>query len=304
MAEQLWKALVVTPEEEKLVQEIRDSGAGKRLSPEALNQFHVGMEMDFEIDTRVGKTLVHYYRPKDADDNIPLFINMQGGGFVKGRRDQDIVFCRNICSRSGCAILDVDYVPAPAMRYPGQVYACYDVMQYCAKHADELKIDPKKIAVGGHSAGGTLTAAIILMAIDQKGFIPALQILDYAGLDNKTSALERRNGDANPRIPVWKSDFYQKMYADPEDADEIYCSPGFASDEQIAQMPPTLMIYCENDMFCDEDAKMHHRLLKLGVPVYGKRFMHSNHGFTVQRKDEYEIAEKMILQALAALKSK
>lgn len=42
---------------------------------------------------------------------------MHRGGFVKGRRDQDIVFCRNICSRSGCAILDVDYVPPPAKRF-------------------------------------------------------------------------------------------------------------------------------------------------------------------------------------------
>ena len=56
----MWKDLAVTPEEEKLVQEIRD---GKK---------------------------------------IPLFINMHGGGFVKGRRDQDIVFCCNICSRSDC----------------------------------------------------------------------------------------------------------------------------------------------------------------------------------------------------------
>jgi hypothetical protein len=55
MTEQLWKALVVTPEEEKLVQEIRDSGAGKSLSPEALNlvpplliQFSDGIIKTFE----------------------------------------------------------------------------------------------------------------------------------------------------------------------------------------------------------------------------------------------------------------
>lgn len=51
-------------------------------------------------------------------------------------------------------------------------------------------------------------------------------------------------------------------------------------------------------MFCDEDAEFHERLLKLGVPVYGKRFLHSSHGFVVQRRDEYELAEKMLLTAL------
>lgn len=298
----IWKELVVAPEEEILVKEVRDSGAGRRLSPEELNRFMVGEERDFEINTQVGKTLVHYYRPEDsAGKKIPLLINIHGGGFVKGRRDQDIVFCRNICSRSGYAVLDIDYVPAPAMRYPGQVVACYDVMQYCAAHGDDLEIDGKRIAVGGHSAGGNLTAAIILRAIDLETFVPALQILDYAVFDNKASAAERRNGASNPQIPVWKSDLYQKMYVNPEDAQEVYCSPAFATDEQLAKMPPTLMMYCESDMFCDEAAEFQRRLLALGVPVYGKRFLYSNHGFVVQRKNEFAAAEKMILTALCGM---
>ena len=299
MSEKIWKELTVTPEEEKLVDEIREGGAGRSLSPELLNLFSAGEEKDFEIDTRAGKTLVHYYRPKDCEGKtVPLFINIHGGGFVKGRRDQDIVFCRNICSRSGCAIVDIDYVPAPAMRYPGQVYACYDVMCYCEAHSRELGIDRNRIAVGGHSAGGNLTAAIILMSIDRGTFVPALQILDYGVFDNKTPAVDKRNGTANPKLPPWKSDFYQKMYVDPEDAEEIYCSPGLASDAQLAKMPPTLMIYCESDMFCDEAARLQSRLLTAGVPVYGRRFLHSSHGFVVQRRDEFEEAEKMILTAL------
>lgn len=302
MGKKLWKELVVSPEEEKLVAEIREGGAGRSLGKEELERFRAGAEQDFEIDTRVGKTLVHLYRPEGGKEGrTPLFINMHGGGFVKGRRDQDIVFCRNICSRSGCAILDVDYVPAPAMRYPGQVYACYDVMVYCGEHAEELFIDRDRIAVGGHSAGGNLAAAIILMSIDNGTFIPALQILDYAGLDNQTLAVNRRNGTSNPRIPAWKSDLYQKMYVDPEDAGQIYCSPAFASDSQLSRMPPTLMMYCENDMFCDEDAEFHQRLLRLGVPVYGKRFLQSSHGFVVQRRDEYEQAEMMLLTALRGM---
>lgn len=298
---QLWKELKTTPEEEKILDEIINGGAGKSLPPEELNRFQVEKEWDIEIDTKVGKTLVHMYRPNSSEEGLPLFINMHGGGFVKGRRDQDIVFCRNICSRSGCVIADIDYVPAPAMRYPGQVYACYDVMQHFGMNGEQYGIDRNRIAVGGHSAGGNLTAAIILMAIDNQGFIPAMEILDYAGFDNKTPALERRNGDSNPRIPAWKSDIYQKMYVNPEDAGEVYCSPAFAADEQLEKMPPTLMMYCDNDMFCDEAEKFQNRLTKLGVPVYAKRFLHSNHGFVVQRKDEYEIAEKMILQALKVL---
>lgn len=296
----LWRDLVVTPEEEALAQEIREGGAGKSLTEEELNAYRVGEEQDLEIDTRAGKCLVHLYWPKARDPKhlLPLLINIHGGGFIKGRRDQDIVFCRNLCSRSGCICLDIDYIPAPDMRYPGQVYACCDVLQYCGSHGPELGADQERIAIMGHSAGGSLAAAALLMAIDNQAFVPALQILDYAGFDLKTSAIQKRNGDSNPRIPAWKADFYNKMYVDPDQAEEVYCSPAFASDAQLSQMPPTVMIYCENDTFCDENAEFHRRLLAQGVPVYGKRFLHSSHGFTVQRKGEYQEAEGMILAAL------
>ncbi len=298
----LWKELEVSPEEEKLAKEIVNGGAGKSLPQELLEQHHVEKEWDLEIETSVGKTLVHMYRNQNDEETLPLFINIHGGGFIKGRRDQDIVFCRNFGSRSGCVIADIDYVPSPSMRYPGQVYACYEVLQYFAVHAEEFHIDRERIALGGHSAGGNLTAASILMAIDKGTFVPALQILDYPGLDMATPALKKRNGDSNPKIPAWKSDFYNKMYVNPEDAKEVYCSPAFATDEQLAKMPKTVVMYCDNDVFCDETEVFAGRLLKLGVPVYARRFFHSNHGFTVQRKGEYEEAEQMILDALVAMK--
>lgn len=296
-----WKELSVSPEEEALAREIIESGAGKKLPEEKLYEFQTGEEHSLEIETRAGKTHVNFYLPLGEKENLPLYINIHGGGFIKGMRDQDYVFCRNICSRAGVAVADIDYVPAPHMRYPGQVYACYDVLQYFAQNTAKWNLDREKIAVGGHSAGGNLAAAIILMAIHENAFVPALQILDYPGLELHIPAGKKRNGNSNPRISSWKADFYNKMYADSEFRQEIYCSPGLASDKLLAQMPPTLIMYCENDTFCDEDARFHIRMLEQGVPVYGKRFLNSNHGFVVQRVGEYEIAERMIIQSLKAL---
>lgn len=298
----LWKPLTVSAEEAAMVNEIINGGVGKSLSQDVLNAFQVGTEWDEEIPTRVGKTLVHLYRPEGTEGKpLPLLINMHGGGFIKGRRDQDILFCRNICSRSGFMVADIDYVPSPSMRYPGQVYACYDVLQHFASLAHAYQVVREKIAVGGHSAGGTLTAALILMAIDEGSFVPTLQILDYPGLDLSTPVQRKRNGDSNPRIPAWKAEFYNKMYVNPEDADQVYCSPALATDEQLKKMPPTLIMYCANDTFFDEDAAFAARLMNLGVRVYAKCFHHSSHGFTVQRVGEYDAAEKMILRALRTL---
>ncbi|HCK88920.1 MAG TPA: hypothetical protein DHW39_08935 [Erysipelotrichaceae bacterium] len=297
----LWRELQVDEKDRELVREIIETGAGKSLPAEKLNAYHTGEERDFEIDTKAGKTLVHFYRPEISEGKIlPLLINFHGGGFVKGRRDQDIVFARKFCQLGRIAVLDVDYVPAPQMRYPGQMLAAYDAVQYCfeEEHAREMGIDPTKIACAGHSAGGNLTAPLITRAILQCGHVPALQILDYPGLDLSRGAADKRNGDTNPRIPVWKADFYDRMYSDPDQRSEVYASPALADDAVLAQMPPTVMLFCENDTFCDEDFDYAARLMKLGVPVYAKCFLHSSHGFTVQCRDEYETAEKMIFAAL------
>ena len=297
----IWRELVVDEKDQQLVKEVIESGVGKSLPAEKLNAYHAGEERDFEIDTTVGKTLVHFYRPENSEGKtLPLLVNLHGGGFVKGRRDQDIVFSRKFCQLGNIALLDVDYVPAPLMRYPGQMLASYDVLQYCfdKQNAAELGIDPGKIGVAGHSAGGNLTAAIITKAIMEGGHVPALQILDYPGLDLSRGAKDKRNGDSNPRIPLWKSEFYDRMYSDPDQRSEVTASPALADDEVLAKMPPTVMLFCENDTFCDEDQEYAERLLKLGVPVFAKRFFKSSHGFTVQCRDEYQIAEKMIFDAM------
>ena len=297
----IWRELVVDEKDRQLVKEIIETGAGKSLPEEKLNAYHAGEERDFEIDTAVGKTLVHFYRPEGSEGKkLPLMINFHGGGFVKGRRDQDIVYSRKFCQLGNIAVLDVDYVPAPVMRYPGQVYACYDVMQYCfdESNAAELGIDPAKIALAGHSAGGNITASIVTRAILEETHVPALQILDYPGLDLSVDAKDKRNGGSNPRIPLWKSEFYDRMYSDPDQRTEVYASPALADDAVLAKMPPTVMLFCENDTFCDEDHAYAARLMKLGVPVFAKCFLHSSHGFTVQCRDEYQTAEKMIFDAL------
>lgn len=62
MPETLWEPLHLTPEEEQLVEKIRLGGTGQSLPRGELERHHAGAERDFTIPTRVGDTLVHYYR--------------------------------------------------------------------------------------------------------------------------------------------------------------------------------------------------------------------------------------------------
>ena len=72
----IWKELNVSPEEQKLAEEIINSGAGKTLGQEALNQFHVRKEWNMEIETSVGKTLVHMYQDQPETKKSPRCLLM------------------------------------------------------------------------------------------------------------------------------------------------------------------------------------------------------------------------------------
>ncbi len=300
-----WNELKYLSEaERKMLEKVSGGGTGAKLPEEDILQFSIGKEEKFEIDTEAGKVRAFYYRPKNSErETLPLYINAHGGGFVKGRRDQDTRLCRNYCSRAHVAVLDVDYLPAPAVRYPGQLYQMYGVMQYCLDpiHAKELDIDPTRVMVGGHSAGGSLTIGAMLMAVDRGGRLPKAQFLDYAPLDMVTPTREKRNGIDNPVLPPELSDFFIKMYIDEDLVKEPYATPLNATDEQLRGLPETMIFYCDSDVFCDEAALFTARLLKVGIPVFAKCFMHSNHAFVVRRNGEYEIAEKYIIRALKNL---
>lgn len=94
--------------EEFSLEAVRSTAVGKSLSEEELNRFHAGFEEERDIPTRDGTAHIFFFAPS-TEGTYPLVINLHGGGFVKGRRDQDTVFCRNLVENAGVVVVDVDY---------------------------------------------------------------------------------------------------------------------------------------------------------------------------------------------------
>ncbi len=289
----------ITEKDKILLQQCRDTGIGKFVSEELLNMYSVYREEQFVIPTSYGDCTLYMYWPSHTGQKLPLYVNAHGGGFVKGLRQQDIVFSRNVCSNLGCIVMDIDYTPAPELKFPGQIHQCYESICHVLTRHMEWGIDPERIAMGGHSAGGSLTAAVSMLAGQNREFSLCLQILDYAGLNLYEPAQLKRNGYANPRLNPKKSEFYNRMYLTcAEDKLDPLASPLLAPDSMIRLSPETLIIACYNDFFCDEDLAYGKRLAENGVTVTAKTFLDSSHGFLVQRKDEFKLAEKLFFRSL------
>ena len=115
---------------------------------------------------------VRIYRPGDdaatADENGALgcLVYFHGGGWVVGSIETHDLTCRSLTMLAGVVTVSVDYRLAPEDPFPAGPNDCCAATQWVIENADDLGVDPQRVAVGGDSAGGNLAAAVALMCRD------------------------------------------------------------------------------------------------------------------------------------------
>lgn len=221
---------------------------------------------------------IRIYMPKGRTSPGPGFVNFHGGGFVLGDLESEHPRCLVMAAEGGAVAVGVDYRLAPENPFPAGVEDCYAALQWVVAHASELKIDPAKIAVGGCSAGGNLSAAVALMARDRGGPHIALQMLFYPVIDDRCETPSMVNGaglyiwDYQNSIDMWNH------YIGRERSSVSPCaSPARADD--LSGLPPAYVITCEHDPLRDEAIIYASRLMQAGVPVELHNYPGTVHGF-------------------------
>jgi acetyl esterase/lipase len=116
------------------------------------------------------------YRPAAdaADDELrPAVIQVHGGGWIFGSRMEQGIPLLNHLAANGWVGFNIDYRLSPRATWPDHVIDVKRAIAWVRAHADELGIDPGRIALTGGSAGGHLVAHAALTANDatyQPGF--------------------------------------------------------------------------------------------------------------------------------------
>ncbi|MFJ1969383.1 alpha/beta hydrolase [Streptomyces sp. NPDC087903] len=232
------------------------------------------------VETDAGPVTCTVYRPPATTAGpAPVFINFHGGGFVIGRPEQDDHICRYIAATAGCVVINVDYAVAPQRPFPTPVTQAYDVTEWVARNGPANDWDGSRLAVGGHSAGANLTAAVCRTARDRGTFSPRLQIIDSAPLDQVSDPATKQSLIAKPLLSPQLMRIFTAAYV-PDSADRSHplVSPGLADD--LAGLPPALVITAENDRLRDEGDAYAKALEAAGVPVTHRVFAGVDHYFT------------------------
>jgi acetyl esterase len=197
----------------------------------------------------------------------PALLYFHGGGWVVCSLDTHDVVCSALAHRSGAVVIAVDYRLAPEHKFPAAVIDSYAATLWVAANAEKLGVDPKRISVGGDSAGGNLAAVLSLKSRDENGPAIALQVMVYPVTDLSsfaTSSYEEFGEDhyLTKKEMEWFRDHYLR---DMDDARDPHASPLLAKD--LTRLPPALIITAECDPLCSEGEAYAKRLRQAGVAV-------------------------------------
>ncbi len=235
---------------------------------------------DYQIPTRYGPVPCKLYYPfHRAGQPLPVMVSLHGGGFVIRGIDQDDALCRYFASEAGCVVVNVDYSVAPEHPYLQAVQECFDVVNWIVQHSEQLGVDGRRIALGGYSAGGNLTAAVALMNLNEKAFALRLQILGYAPLDHMTPAEDKNWLPGKQLLNEKNTGLFTTSYLPiVEQRSHPLASPVVA--QRVAGLPPALLITAEYDLLKTDSEQYAQRLRDGGIAVDYQEFKGVDHGFT------------------------
>jgi len=259
----------------------------------------IGPVRDLQIPGPRGPIGARHYRPDGGEGLLPLLVYFHGGGWVIGDLDTHDVVCRTLCAHAGCAVLAVDYRLAPEHVFPAAVDDCLAAAQYAFDEAAKLGVDPRRIAVGGDSAGGNLSAVVCLARRDAGEALPAFQLLIYPGTDMRAVAPSHTTNGQGYVLTADTIAYFRGQYM-PDEAEwpDWRASPLLASDH--SRLPPALVLTAGFDPLRDEGRQYADALSGAGTPAQYVCFERQIHGFITMGRviDEANLALALCAAAL------
>ncbi|MXV43875.1 alpha/beta hydrolase fold domain-containing protein [Saccharibacter sp. 17.LH.SD] len=229
----------------------------------------------------LGDIPLRLYRPTGAmTENAPALIYIHGGGWVIGSIETHDRICRQIASRSDCVVISVEYRLAPEHKAPACTDDCLSAFHWIYKNASALGIDSQRLAVGGDSAGGSLSAVTAIEARDKKIPLRA-QVLIYPSVDIRLPLRNYASRSGNGSIPPLTKEaltyFLDKYIDDEKKADTWLTSPIIV--DTLEGVAPALLLTGSLDTLHDEGVEYANRLEAANVPIIHRNFPGMIHGF-------------------------
>lgn len=248
-----------------------------------------------------GDIPLRIYHPT-TDAAAPVLVYYHGGGLVLGTNHSFEPLARALAAAAESTVVAVGYHLAPEFPPPAQFDDAYAAAVWTADHAEELGVDPARLAVVGDSAGGSLAAGVALAARDRGGPAISCQVLLYPGLDRDMTATSIVTMPDAPMLSREDIEYMHELAdaGSPPHRDP-YRTPAYATD--LAGLPPAIVVTGECDPIRDWGERYAQRLRDARVQTTLTRYPGCYHGF-LMRSDATARGRLALAEVGALLKAK
>ncbi|MEU8541992.1 alpha/beta hydrolase [Streptomyces sp. NPDC048717] len=255
-----------------------------------------------------GSVRARIVRPEGVAGPLPVIVYIHGAGWVFGNAHTHDRLVRELAVGTGAAVVFPEYDLSPEHRYPVAIEQNWTVARWVVTHGREHCLDPARIAVAGDSVGGNMSAALTLMAKERGGLDLRAQVLFYPVTDaNFDTGSYRQFAEGYFLSRDGMRWFWDQYTTDEADRARITASPLRATTEQLAGLPPALVVTGEADVLRDEGEAYAAKLRTAGVPVTAVRYQGIIHDFvmlnalrdTHAARSAVDLATRTLQQALS-----
>jgi acetyl esterase/lipase len=234
---------------------------------------------------------IQFIRPDTAGD-VPCVYYIHGGGMASmSCYDANYRAWGKIIAARGVAVAMVDFrnsitaSSAPEVApYPAGLNDCVSGLKWVIGQAAMLRIDASRVIVAGESGGGNLTLATG-MRLKREGSLSMIQGL-YALCPYIAGSWPREDCPSSVENNGILLDLHNNTGAmsygiEQFEAQNPLAWPGFATEEDVRGLVPTIISVNECDPLRDEGVNFYRLLCRAGVSARCRQVMGSIHGTEV-----------------------
>jgi acetyl esterase/lipase len=208
-------------------------------------------------------------------DDVLLY--MHGGGFVAGSPDTHMHMIADLAGALGCEAVMPRYRLAPENPFPAAFEDCLAVYQGLLARG----LRANQIVLGGDSAGGALTLALLGYLSDAGMDLPQ-SAFALSPVVDMSARFDSMKENAKSEVLLISERFAEigAMYATKADLTHPHASPIYAKFERC---PPLLLHHCDGEVLRDDTLEMQNKLVGLGHNVLVRSFPNAFHVFHIMR---------------------
>ena len=122
---------------------------------------HIQEKLDIVYGKDEQSNRFDIYYPKNLEgQKLPTILNIHGGGYIAGKKENSAEYCRKLANKGYC-VINMEYTLADKEGFPKPVYDAFDLFDYISKDEEIMShVDYNNFFIAGDSAGGHIASSI------------------------------------------------------------------------------------------------------------------------------------------------